>query len=577
MNAKTFAFTIYIGFIFLNTASATQECVSSKTNNAGTCGFASTHIHVDGTTGDKEEIDHTNFKRVDNDGNAEPEFEDEDKGLEEEDYTFEFEVPDAYTDIHIECATWASAGECTADPIVMLQECVPSCLALSFMQDFGLLSWVPYLGSDKNCVDTWVEKNEDAPNCESWADDGLCGSPAEKDFLLSRCKGSCMVCIPEGEMGELGMGIGQAVPLELLQETLNVLLNTADYIINTVMDTDNESYHSVRLKCENKDDMCAVYAAEGKCDEESEFYEWMVMNCAPVCQTCELLDFQIRCPIPEDAVDALDNNGGDNGLHALFERIVRERDFSTKQIDGGMESLDYNVEILSRPGGGTGEPTDKVIDGPWVVALDNFLSSEECDKLIEVGQSLGYEPSLETQTLANGNLDEDRVTESRTSTNAWCDDEILENRTTSCMEEEMVKAVRDRIALVTDVSEANSEDLQLLHYEPGQFYKVHHDFIASHAFGPSGPRILTFFLYLNDVEEGGGTNFPVLAPGAAPLTVQPKRGKALVWPSVLDDNVNERDERTEHEALKVIRGVKYGANAWIHLRDEQHIVGIECS
>ena len=102
-----------------------------------------------------------------------------------------------------------------------------------------------------------------------------------------------------------------------------------------------------------------------------------------------------------------------------------------------------------------------------------------------------------------------------------------------------------------------------------------------------GVRTLTVFLYLNDVEEGGGTGmlslllfntlcfddseflintclaleFPNLN-----LVVQPKKGSALIWPSVLNEDPNKKDERTEHGALPVKKGVKYGANAWIHQR-----------
>lgn len=69
-------------------------------------------------------------------------------------------------------------------------------------------------------------------------------------------------------------------------------------------------------------------------------------------------------------------------------------------------------------------------------------------------------------------------------------------------------------------------------------------------------------MYLNDVEEGGGTNFPKLN-----LTVTPKTGRAVLWPSVMDRDPNVRDVRTDHQAMPVIRGIKYGANAWIHQRD----------
>jgi prolyl 4-hydroxylase len=77
-----------------------------------------------------------------------------------------------------------------------------------------------------------------------------------------------------------------------------------------------------------------------------------------------------------------------------------------------------------------------------------------------------------------------------------------------------------------------------------------------------GPRILTFFLYLSDVEEGGETYFPHLEFG-----VKPERGKALLWPSVFDDDVTAMDSRTTHEAKPVIKGTKYAANSWIHLYD----------
>ena len=109
-----------------------------------------------------------------------------------------------------------------------------------------------------------------------------------------------------------------------------------------------------------------------------------------------------------------------------------------------------------------------------------------------------------------------------------------------------------------------------------------------------GPRILTFFLYLSDVEEAGGTGFADLG-----ITVSPKKGRALLWPSVMNYDPSVKDGRTRHEvcntinllsdrsftkasfynisclyisnhniisqALKVEKGRKFAANAWIHL------------
>ena len=75
----------------------------------------------------------------------------------------------------------------------------------------------------------------------------------------------------------------------------------------------------------------------------------------------------------------------------------------------------------------------------------------------------------------------------------------------------------------------------------------------------------TFFMYLNDGEGGGETHFPRLN-----ISVRPKRGRAVLWPSVLNHDPSERDDRTEHEAVTVHKGVKYAANYWLHMYDFQY-------
>ena len=70
----------------------------------------------------------------------------------------------------------------------------------------------------------------------------------------------------------------------------------------------------------------------------------------------------------------------------------------------------------------------------------------------------------------------------------------------------------------------------------------------------------TFFLYLSSGYTGGETHFPRLN-----ITIPAKKGSALVWPSILDSDANERDDRTDHEALPVLSGTKYAANYWIHM------------
>jgi prolyl 4-hydroxylase len=92
----------------------------------------------------------------------------------------------------------------------------------------------------------------------------------------------------------------------------------------------------------------------------------------------------------------------------------------------------------------------------------------------------------------------------------------------------------------------------------------HHDFLPEMTQWPCGVRLATFFLYLSDVEEGGGTWFPRLN-----VTGVPKKGRALLWYNVQKDASGEwkMDGRTQHEAVPVIKGTKYAANKWIHVKD----------
>eukprot|EP00980_Cylindrotheca_fusiformis_P013383 scaffold3410_cov141-Cylindrotheca_fusiformis.AAC.26 len=325
---------------------------------------------------------------------------------------------------------------------------------------------------------------------------------------------------------ELGsdFGVAQTIDSNLGQECLDRISETRDYMTNKVMVED--SYEKTRSLCENKHKDCTFWSVLGECEKNPAY---MRLNCAPACQSCEMLHIETRCPLDPDAVDAL--YPGD--VNKLFERIAYSPEY--KQ---------YEPKIVSKPP-----------EGPWLLMFENMLSDVEAERLIELGGERGYERSSETGKLQADGTHERKVDPGRTSTNAWCIGE--------CMEDPIALSVVERIENITGIPEPNSENLQLLRYEENQFYKVHTDYTLHHRERPYGVRILTFYMYLNDVEEGGGTNFPRLNN----LTVTPKRGRAVLWPSVLDEDPNKKDVRTNHQALPVIKGVKYGANAWIHQRD----------
>ena len=136
----------------------------------------------------------------------------------------------------------------------------------------------------------------------------------------------------------------------------------------------------------------------------------------------------------------------------------------------------------------------------------------------------------------------------RTSHQCWCGQED------GCAEDGAVRRLTERMLGISQVPYNHSEFFQVLRYEEGQFYRAHHDQQSGH-WTPQGVRLYTFFVYLSDVEAGGGTRFTDLG-----ITVMPKLGRAVLWPSVFGHDLTTSDKRTNHEALPVVRGVKHAAN-----------------
>ena len=79
---------------------------------------------------------------------------------------------------------------------------------------------------------------------------------------------------------------------------------------------------------------------------------------------------------------------------------------------------------------------------------------------------------------------------------------------------------------------------------------------------PHSVRMMTVFFYLNDPDAGGETYFPLLD-----VTVSPKRGRAILWPTVLNDDPFAEDRRLRHEGMDVKHGVKYASIACLHQKD----------
>jgi prolyl 4-hydroxylase len=178
-----------------------------------------------------------------------------------------------------------------------------------------------------------------------------------------------------------------------------------------------------------------------------------------------------------------------------------------------------------------------------IFTIDNFLLEEECDYLCAKilknhsrSQVAGYgdEASI---------VLEDRTSSTSTLTNA----------------DPIAREINKKISDELGIPEENGETMQGQLYEVGQEFRNHNDYFNGDAYYNhclySGQRTYTFMIYLNDVEEGGETDFPTLGKQFAP-----KKGMAVIWRN--SEGQTTENPATLHAGKPVIQGKKIIVTKW---------------
>ncbi len=286
------------------------------------------------------------------------------------------------------------------------------------------------------------------------------------------------------------------------------------YAITTYFVTIYALVLAKKSACKDKFDECKDHTDD--CVNNPGF---MAINCPKTCDACHLQNPKVRC-------------------NPHFLNISTEPILSAGAMDTMFSRLEEQLRytVLSRD--------------PWVVQVENFLSEDVVDTLL--GQVIEWERSAESGEILASGSGTTVTTPSRSSSTFWCNFD--------CQKSAASAQIRSKISEALQIPAIHFEPIQLLRYTPGQFYVPHHDYSFQELQLACGPRILTFFLYLSDVEDGGATFFPDLN-----ITIRPKKGMAVLWPNTLSANPSMKDTRMSHEAQRVNRGIKYAANVWVHL------------
>ena len=187
-------------------------------------------------------------------------------------------------------------------------------------------------------------------------------------------------------------------------------------------------------------------------------------------------------------------------------------------------------------------PAPRVLsEAPRIAAFDGFLAPELCDWLIERARGR-IKPARVYDSGGGG-------AESRARSNGSTEFHLIES--------DVIMAVTQaRIARATGIATANFEALAVLHYETGQEFVRHVDFldpeIEAHAgvIAERGQRVATFLVYLNDGFEGGETEFSRLN-----LRFKGKKGDAILFWNA--DAEGKPDRMTLHAGLAPTQGQKW--------------------
>ena len=190
---------------------------------------------------------------------------------------------------------------------------------------------------------------------------------------------------------------------------------------------------------------------------------------------------------------------------------------------------------------------------PPVLEIENFFTSRECQEYKSIAQT---DDVLQVDSATFSNL----ATSKRTSTTWYCNFNQVPTL--------LAKAKH----LLNDLPLEQMEEAQIVRYKTGQEFSWHYDEIPSTQLANGGQRIATLLVYLNTIENGGGTIFRDLkdAEGkGGELTMRPKEGSALLFFPAFADGTP--DDRTLHKG-EVAVDEKMIAQMWIHERNYTPVV-----
>ena len=191
-----------------------------------------------------------------------------------------------------------------------------------------------------------------------------------------------------------------------------------------------------------------------------------------------------------------------------------------------------------------------------IVKYYNVLSDKECELIINGSKNNLADSIVYKNNFTSKGIDPDI----RISKTAWLSKDDASNDLRN-----VISKLEEITSYITNKPIVNQEKIQVVNYEKGGYYNPHYDACNSSSIdskiamnGPTGQRVYTFLVYLNDNIEGGSTYFPKIDKH-----IYPKKGMGILFRNI-HENSSEHHELSQHTGTVIKKGEKWICNIWVH-------------
>jgi len=195
----------------------------------------------------------------------------------------------------------------------------------------------------------------------------------------------------------------------------------------------------------------------------------------------------------------------------------------------------------------------KYNNAPTIVVEDDVLSPALCERIISLATNKGLGDNLVNR---DGKYIQDEARTSKGTFFSYGNNNVLDS-------------VIEALSGMCGLPPTRLEPISIQRYQPGQEYKPHYD-----AFLPDemeempkaskikqgGNRCVTMIAYLNDVQDGGGTVFPVLG-----FAIQALQGRVIMFGNLGEHKIPHPSSL--HMGLPPENGDKWILTCWFREKD----------